>query len=127
VKEFIKTSAGRLLVFGLGLVLAGGGVASLAAQPMATFVMAAVFPVAIALCVVALATAATDSWGYAVAGVIALPFLALLYVPALSVAAERGSWVGWPLILIGTGALAFGIRPKARTEPAFRPMPATHH
>lgn len=127
MKEFIKTSAGRLLVFGLGLALAGGGIAALVVQPMATFVMAGVFPAAIALCVVALATAAADSWGYAVAGVIALPFLALLYVPALAVAAERGSWLGWPLIVIGTGALALGIRPRASTERALRPAPATHH
>ena len=113
MKDFVKTQPGRLLVFGLGLALAGGGAATLFGEPYATWLLAGVFPVTLALSVVAIALASNDHWGYAVASVIGLPFLALLYAPALGVAIERGSWVGFPLIVIGAGALALGVRPGA--------------
>lgn len=113
MKEFVKSQAGRILVFGLGLALAGGGAATLLGEPFATWLLAGVFPVTLALSVVAIALASNDQWGYAVAAVIGLPFLALLYAPALGVAVQYASWVGFPLIFIGAGALALGMRPGA--------------
>ena len=114
MNDFVKTAAGRLLVFALGLALAGGGIAVWMGEPAATWLLAWIFPVTAALCIVSLARASIDSWGYAVAGAVALPFVALLYVPALGLAIQTASWVSWPLVLIGTGAIALGIRPRAR-------------
>jgi hypothetical protein len=127
VKDFVKTLAGRMLVCGLGLALAGGGVAILVGQPMATWLLAGVFPVAVALTVIAVATAAVNNWGYAVAGVMVLPFLALLYVPALGLAIDRASPVSWPLIVVGAGAIALGLRPRMTAQRRLEPARAAQH
>ncbi len=124
MKQFVETPAGRMLVFALGLALAGGGAATLAGPAASIWLLAFGFPIAIALCVVALALAAEASWFYAVRAAVTLPFLLLLYVLLLGVVAGSTP-VGWALLVTGGGALALGIRPRV-DEPELHPA-AQHH
>ena len=117
MKDYVKSSAGRLLVFALGLALAGGGAAILFGEPIATWLLAGVFPVTLALSVVAIGMASSDHWRWAVASVVGLPWLALLYAPALGVGVQRGGAAGFALIVIGAGALALALRPGTARAP----------
>ena len=124
MKQFLETSAGRMLVFALGLALAGGGAATLAGEAAAMWLTALTFPLAIALSVVALAMATVESWFYAVRAAVILPLALLAYVPLLGVLAGS-TLTGWALLVIGGGALALGIRPRLG-EPSLMPAPQHH-
>ena len=124
MKQFVETPAGRMLVFALGLALAGGGAATLAGPAASVWLLALVFPVSIALSVLALGLAAEESLFYAVRAAVLLPPLLFLYVLLLGSMAGSAP-IGWALLVTGGGALALGIRPRI-DEPAMHSAAQQH-
>lgn len=118
MREFIRTSGGRLLSVSTAVALLGGGAAALLGEPSATWVVALFFPVVIALGFLGVAYASLEHWGIAIGAAIALPWVLFVYAIGLGVVVNYAPAVGYALGALGAGALAFALRPAERGSEA---------
>jgi len=114
VKDFVRTTGGRLVALAVAVALIAGGAAALLHEPSATWVVALAFPVAVALGFVGVAYASLDHWDVAVGLALSLPWVLFLYVIGVGLAVSLAPVVGYVLAVLGAGALAFALRPAER-------------
>ena len=114
MRDFIRTSGGRLLSVATAVALLGGGAAALLGQPAATWVIALFVPVVIALGFVGVAYASLEHWGIAIGAALSLPWVLFLYAVGLGVVVNYAPAAGYALGALGAGALAFALRPGER-------------
>jgi hypothetical protein len=115
MKNFILSSAGRILSLAFGVALTGSGVSKLMHDSAGIAVGCLSLLLAVVLSVVALGTAIGEHFAEAALAVVLLPCLAFLGVVGLGLLSPTG---GGPLVVAGLGALAFAARRRAAPERA---------
>ncbi len=127
MKQFSKSTAGRLIALAFAVALIGGGVSALMPHgATASFVFCASLFVPVVLCVAGLPTAVEGDWYHAVLAVIVLPPLLFLWAVGIGVVRDFHPMFAYPSIALGIAALALAARPMTHAG-MFPPRLAHQH
>jgi heme/copper-type cytochrome/quinol oxidase subunit 4 len=117
MREFINTTAGRLLNGAAAIMLIGGGASCFVGHGAAFKLLVISFILAVNLTVVGVGLAFEKHWRYAMATLVIGPLGMFGYFLGMIVASQHSPGVGWGTTILGLAPLALAAVPSLAGTP----------